>query len=1019
MAERLVAFVRGLSSLVVLTALVAGPPVALTVFVGWPLPEGIPTLDELTIGARSGIDPAVIIKTLAIIGWLAWAQIALAVLIETAALIRRTPAPRLPVMPGLQLGAGRLLAGAALLFASLTPTRPAVVPLFATTPVTDVAPEPAPSIVRPATVPAAAPIQEATASRTATVSYWVERHDSWWQIAENTLGDGLAWQQVRALNTGRTMPDGTTISPATEILQEGWTLLVPAEPADYTAAESLTVPPADVVVEEGDNLWDLAEDHLEDAIDRQAANAEIIPYWLDVIDENRARLHDPTNPSLIHPGQRLHLPAHDKAAEPTPEQNTDPPVADTEPEPPAPPTDETGPPALPGNPATTTPSTTAPATAASTAPPTTTPPEPEDPSEKVADEGDTVPIAGALGTAGTLLAVGLSAAVLRRRRRREQHLLPGTTPPDPPEALDELRTELNRRADTDHIETLGHAMAAIATALARHRDDVRARIVQASSEQIEVYLSQPVLPAPDGWRPEASGSAWVLDDPEALELNAHPPGAPTHPLLVSIGRADREGQLYLDLEAEGLINLHGPVDAVAGFLRSVLLELAVSPFASGVGIYLCGDIPGTPEPRPDRTIGVDSWDAVADSALAWAQQTRDLQATQRWATPPAGRCDSEMPGDLAPLVVVVGEQPDDERFDALCTAISESIVPVVVIGAGTDIEGATTIELTGDQLHIPALGLTCTAQTISADTAHDAGELLAVSEQIPEPPEQLELTDTEPAARTNGHRPTPSCESYSDPPYDVLVKVLGDIEVVGGNEALTPKPTAIVTYLALHNPASAERVEDAIWSGPAENRRKRLINTISDTRTALGAKHLPPGRDGKYHLGPGVITDLELLERRIHAVANQTGHAVTETLRGALELVTGPVFTYRNADRAAYAWVDTDNWISSTELKVTSLAEDLAQRYLDADDIDGAIWAASRGLAAVPTHSRLTAVLMRSHAAAGDPHVATTVYESHLNALDALDLDDVDPDVVDLYQELRTPRRSSDGDEEPSANSWR
>lgn len=1006
MAERLVAFVRGLSSLVALTILVAGPPVALTVFVGWPLPEGIPTLDELTIGARSGIDPTVIIKTLAVIGWLAWAQIALSVLIETAALIRRTPAPHLPVMPGLQLGAGRLLAGAALLFASLTPTRPAVVPLVATTPITDVAPEHAPSIVRPSTVPAATPIQDTTASSTATVSYRVERHDSWWQIAENSLGDGLAWQQIRALNTGRTMPDGTTITPTTEILLEGWNLLVPGNP-DHAPPDALTVPPADVVVEPGDNLWDLAEDHLEEAIDRQAANAEITPYWLDVIDENRPRLHDPANPSLIHPGQRLHLPAHDQGAEPTLDETAAPPTAHPEPESSAPPTDEAGSPALPDDAATATPSTTTPGTTASAAPPTTTPSEPEDPSEKLTDEGDVAPIAGALGTAGTLLAVGLSAAVLRRRRRREQHLLPGTSPPDPPEALDELRTELNRRADTDHIETLGHAMAAIATALARHRDDARARIVQASSEHIEVYLSQPVLPAPDGWRPEASGSAWVLDDPAILDPNAHPPGAPTHPLLVSIGRVDAEGQLYLDLEAEGLINLHGPADAVAGFLRSVLMELAVSPFASGAGIYLCGDIPGTPEPRPDRTIRVDSWDAVADSALAWAQQTRDLQATQRWATPPAGRCDSDLPGDLAPLVVVVGEQPDDERFDALCTTISESIVPVVVIGAGTTIEGATTIQLSDHQLHIPALGLTCTAQKISAETAHDAGELLAVSEQIPEPPEQLELTDTEPAARTNGHRPTPPCESYTDPPYDILVKVLGDIEVVGGNEALTPKPTAIVTYLALHNPATAERVEDAIWSGPAENRRKRLINTISDTRTALGAEHLPTGRDGKYHLGPGVITDLELLERRVQAAANQTGHAATETLRGALELVTGPVFTYRNADRAAYAWVDTDNWISSTELKITGLAEDLAQRYLDADDVDGAIWAASRGLAAVPTHSRLTAVLMRAHAAAGDPDVATTVYESHLNALDALDLDDVDPDLADLYQEIRAARRGT------------
>lgn len=52
------------------------------VFVGWPLPESIPTLTSITEGARRGVPDEVLINTLAIVGWLAWMQLALTVIIE-------------------------------------------------------------------------------------------------------------------------------------------------------------------------------------------------------------------------------------------------------------------------------------------------------------------------------------------------------------------------------------------------------------------------------------------------------------------------------------------------------------------------------------------------------------------------------------------------------------------------------------------------------------------------------------------------------------------------------------------------------------------------------------------------------------------------------------------------------------------------------------------------------------------------------------------------------------------------
>ncbi|MDP9402194.1 MAG: bacterial transcriptional activator domain-containing protein [Actinomycetota bacterium] len=191
---------------------------------------------------------------------------------------------------------------------------------------------------------------------------------------------------------------------------------------------------------------------------------------------------------------------------------------------------------------------------------------------------------------------------------------------------------------------------------------------------------------------------------------------------------------------------------------------------------------------------------------------------------------------------------------------------------------------------------------------------------------------------------------------------------------------------------------------PTASRRKRLANTVSESRNALGAAHLPLASDGKYRVGAAVMTDVELFDRRLAYAADQDDDGAIQTLRGALELVQGPVFTYRNAERGSYVWVDVENWISTWELKVTDTAEELAQRYLDSGDAHGAVWAARRGLDASQTHSRLTKLLMQAYFADGDIRAAERVFESHQAALERLELDDVDGELVEFFHEARQPR---------------
>lgn len=61
--------------------------------------------------------------------------------------------------------------------------------------------------------------------------------------------------------------------------------------------------------------------------------------------------------------------------------------------------------------------------------------------------------------------------------------------------------------------------------------------------------------------------------------------------------------------------------------------------------------------------------------------------------------------------------------------------------------------------------------------------------------------------------------------------------MVGGSRKLKPKQTAVVAYIPLNAPVPSERIEDAVWATPTASRRKRLANTISESRTALGPAH--------------------------------------------------------------------------------------------------------------------------------------------------------------------------------------
>src|SRR3546814_20439003 len=85
---RLAVIFRSAVSLVGALALVVGVPLLLATGVGWPLPSAIPRFDAIEQAARSGVSDEVVVNTLAVIAWIAWAQLALALIVEAIAVAR-------------------------------------------------------------------------------------------------------------------------------------------------------------------------------------------------------------------------------------------------------------------------------------------------------------------------------------------------------------------------------------------------------------------------------------------------------------------------------------------------------------------------------------------------------------------------------------------------------------------------------------------------------------------------------------------------------------------------------------------------------------------------------------------------------------------------------------------------------------------------------------------------------------------------------------------------------------------
>ncbi|HZM79907.1 MAG TPA: BTAD domain-containing putative transcriptional regulator [Candidatus Limnocylindrales bacterium] len=232
-----------LGSATALLTMLAAVPAGLAVYIGWPLPDHIPSGDELTSFLTSGIGDHTIIDAIAILLWLVWALFTIAVGVEAAAAIRGVQAPRVHALGPLQGLASILVTGltaSVIAGSALIPTTAASIfgPPATATAASTVMPA---SLDRPVLLTTAGASDAGPQLRTVgTVTlvidgcgyeHTVVKHESLWRIAELCLGDPRRWPEIWELNKGKYWPhvSGTKKFIDPDVIFPGWVLDLPAD----------------------------------------------------------------------------------------------------------------------------------------------------------------------------------------------------------------------------------------------------------------------------------------------------------------------------------------------------------------------------------------------------------------------------------------------------------------------------------------------------------------------------------------------------------------------------------------------------------------------------------------------------------------------------------------------------------------------------------------------------------------------------------------------------------------------
>ncbi|MBK6872807.1 MAG: LysM peptidoglycan-binding domain-containing protein [Kineosporiaceae bacterium] len=847
---------RALAAVVVLVAVVAGMPVLLAATVGnpwrsWP---------DLIAGDLSD---TVLVAVLAAVAYLAWAQFAVAVIVElvAAALRRRRPVRLVGIFPAQQRLAHTLVAAVfALGSLASTPT------------LTHTLPDAAPTATV-ATAPVSLPSTRTPGASTAPMppSYVITAGGpgTYWDLATVHLGAGERWGEIWDLNRGRRQGDGEVMTDP-GMLRVGWTVLLPADAAASPSAGAGAAGVGEVVVEPGDTLSGIAAAH--DVADWHRL-------WAANAGSAQPGGKQLTDPDHIEPGWVINVSATDETAaaaptarrpRPVPEANgREPRTAATPPAPPAnsaPSTTPTHPAAMPTPTLAASPSSpTAASRSVESAPPAATPGSPAVPtaaSQAQPDAAQPEPAPDEVDGLAALVAAGLGSgfvggmallSMVKARRQQRRYRAPGrAAPPTPISAVATERAV--RSASTRDITWLDEALRGLCRQLAGdpggRLPDVMAVCLDATG--VELVLAQPVRQTPGDWTARDGGNRWHLARDAATGFDPEHRGrypAP-YPGLVSVGCTPEGHTWLLDLEHIAALALTGDPQRCTDLARYLAAELSQNPWPELVYLTLAGLDDDLVALSPER---IQIAQNPTEITRAVRDATRHVQGVHEvidsigLGVLPARLLNVAGDTWFPEILILATDAPQEAGLGELLTTLGQGVRTgqvVVVTGADAHRLGREwRLEVTADgHLHVPRLDLHLTAHRLTSTAGRELAALLGTAAALDDAPVPAAHGDRDWEQFADAHgglRPelvtvTPVAASQNGGTRPDDVPHLG---LAGAQATSSVLPSPTPTYVATAATTAAEVV--ALAPAVPEPVTRRVADADSALDADLAAWHDP------------------------------------------------------------------------------------------------------------------------------------------------------------------------------------
>ncbi len=997
--------VVGLLATLLLLAVLVALPVTLLALGADPIPHSLPTLDQLRAALTTPDDGTLALTAIKVIAWAAWAFLAVSILLDVGARLRRVRPPRLPGLALPQLAAHQLVGAAALLFVVAPtgiPPGPGGPDTAHLNPVVATAPR-APTATASQT-PGSGPAPtagDAHHDRGSPGRYTVKEGDSLSSIAQEHLGDADRWPEILTLNPA--------LQAHPDLIYAGTALTMPT-PSPRTGTRAGHT----YTVRAGDTLSAIAHRELGD------------PDAYPAIFQASRHIRQPggvhlVDPDVIDVGQTLVIPG---PARPTP----------------TPP--QTGP-----GPTPTRPATTVPPPPAVNRPPRDTPeaatpvltapvPAPASVTQRAADGEDGehpyAPwmLAGLTG-AGAVLAGSMLTLLRRRRRAQSRSRRPGRTLAAPDPGLIPVEKTLTAvggttAATVDHLDRLLRRVAARAAQDGIPMPDLAA--VELTTTAVVIHLRHPSrLPQP--WTGTPDEMHWSIDP--GADLDQVGPDLPDQPapwpLLVTIGVSDQDHVWLLNVE-EHTVTITGDPTFGQDLARYLAAEIACNPWSGGVDLDCVGVAHEVAPMNPDRirTHHIDT-DPVADlltDAVHTIDRTRDLGLDVTTARSTQAGADA-WPARMLLIDAATTHPALPQLLDLIDEHHGRTATAVVVSGNRPDTPGLTLHVTDDGRVTMPHTGLDLVAAGLTSDEAQGCAALLAQAETTQDAPipvdenatdgwrawadqagalrrEHTLPRDTDPAgldddtstvldgdddtyiqaaatteedldalaplvASTVRHHvedadPTLDRDVaawFSDSCPLPRLTLLGPVAARTRGVPVTKRKaywTEILAYLATHpHGATPDELADAFTITPSKAREyARTVREWLGTNPTTGERHLPDARETPAALSRGgavyqvvdLLVDADLF-RRLRVRSETRGADGFDDLRTALRLVNGRPFDQLRP--GGWAWLhEGDRLDQHLTCAIVDVAHLLTTHALHSGDLPLARLAAETATRAAP-----------------------------------------------------------------------